>query len=204
MQLRDFKFWRQSQFADKSPDEEKSTEYQNGTENVIGINNGNPLNAPVGLANTVPLSDSNYLKIRRDAAEFGPMSCEDISQFFSKNFVNNGRYSGSTERTQESLELGLETIVAQFQNVLSVVIGRRNSMIHALRNIEAETEGVSSPRRNQLELRRDKLQKELSVLEEQLRLSEERKGWVLSALNEYRIGFHRGLGDYINAAMLGL
>ena len=35
-------------------------------------------------------------------------------------------------------------------------------------------------------------------------LSEERKGWVLSALNEYRIGFDRGLREAIDAVILGL
>ena len=77
-------------------------------------------------------------------------------------------------------------------------------MIHDLKNIEAQTDGLSSSLKNQLELKRDKFLKELSILEEQMSLSEERKGWVLSALNEYRIGFDRGLREAIDAEILGL
>ena len=77
-------------------------------------------------------------------------------------------------------------------------------MIHDLKNIEAQTDGLSSSLKNQLELKRDKFLSELSLLEEQMSLSEERKGWVLSALNEYRIGFDRGLREAIEAEILGL
>ena len=204
MQLRKLKFWGQSPSEDQSLGEKESTESHEKSENVVSINNENHLNAPVGWSDKVPLSDSSYVKISRDTAKFGPMSCEEVSQFFSRNFVNCGRYTGSMERTQDSLELGLKTIIAQFQNVLAVVIGRIQSMIHDLKNIEAQTDGLSSSLKNQLELKRDKFLKELSILEEQLSLSEERKWWVLSALNEYRIGFDRGLREAIDAEILGL
>ena len=204
MQLRKLKFWGQSPSVDQSLGEKESTESHEKSENVVSINNENPLNAPVGWSDKVPLSDSSYVKIRHYTVKCGPMSCEEVSQFFSRNFVNCGRYTGSMERTQDSLELGLKTIIAQFQNVLAVVIGRRQSMIHDLRNIEAQTDGLLSSLKNQLELKRDKFLKELSILEEQMSLSEERKGWVLSALNEYRIGFDRGLREAIDAEILGL
>jgi hypothetical protein len=42
------------------------------------------------------------------------------------------------------------------------------------------------------------------VLKEQLKLSIERKGWILAALNEFRIGFDRGLRDAVDAELLGL
>jgi hypothetical protein len=53
-------------------------------------------------------------------------------------------------------------------------------------------------------LRREKYNRDLLTLKDQWNLAEEQKGWVLSALNEYRIGFDRGLREAIDAEILGL
>jgi hypothetical protein len=127
-----------------------------------------------------------------------------VRQFFSQNFINQGRYTGSLQKSQESLEQGLEGVIAQFQNTISIVMDEIQAKIDSLRKVEIQSEGVSGPYAGQLKLVCERLNRDLFTLNEQLVLSEERRGWVLAALNEYHIGFDRGLREAIDAELLGL
>lgn len=204
MQLQKLKFWNKSNFEDKPHNPNLPDEPSTQSENVIHLNVDNPLDQPAGKSDEFPLSDSSYVSIRKDISRIGVMSCEEITQFFTRNFVNCGRYAGSTTRTQDALDLGIKTIIAQFQNTLSMVIDQQQAKIDGLKNIEAQTVGLSSSIQSQLGLRREKYDRDLLTLKEQRDLAEEQKGWVLSAVNEYRIGFDRGLREAIDAEILGL
>jgi hypothetical protein len=44
----------------------------------------------------------------------------------------------------------------------------------------------------------------MTTLQTQIDLAEQGKGWVLAALNEYQIGYSKGLREAIDAEVLGL
>jgi len=174
---------------------EAATQKQDNNEvvNITKMPHENPLDQPVGLVG-----------IRSNDSPKGPMASPPVSQFFSQNFINQGRYTGSLQKSQDSLEQGTEAVIAQFQNMISIVMDKVQAKIDDLRKLEIQSEGVSGPYSEQLRAACVRLERDLSTLNEQLELSGKRKGWVLAALNEYRIGFDRGLREAIDAELLGL
>ena len=164
----------------------------------------NPIDNPVGLGGEIPISPSMYINLKNKVNPTGPMSSLPLNQFFSHNFVNQGRYTGSSQKSQESLEQGLAGLVAQFQNAIFTVMDETQAKIDSLRKTELQTEGITGNYSGQLKLACTRLERDLLTLSEQIGLSDQRKGWVLAALNEYQIGFDRGLREAIDAELLGL
>jgi len=176
------------------------------TENVM-VEKGrieNPIDNPVGLGGEIPISPSMYINLKNKVNPTGPMASVPVNQFFNQNFVNQGRYAGSSQKSRESLEQGLAGLVAQFQNSICTVMDETQAKIDNLRKIELQTEGIAGNYSGQLKLACTRLERDLFTLSEQIDLSEHRKGWVLAALNEYQIGFDRGLREAIDAELLGL
>ena len=202
MQLKNLKFWKQPEVEIAVSDSRGAQGEQNS--NVIDMPLETPLDSPAGLSGVLPMSDSMYLNLKTKPIPRGPMAAKELTEFFSKNFINCGRYAGATQKTQEAREQGLSAVISQFQNVIELVIDEKRSKLDSLLNQSAQTEGVSDIVSTQLHLAQEKLDRDILVLEEQFKLSIERKGWILAALNEFRIGFDRGLRDAVDAELLGL
>jgi hypothetical protein len=202
MQLRNLKFWKQPEVEVAMSDSRGVQNEQNS--NVIDMPLETPLDSPAGLTGVLPMSDSMYLNLKQKPIPRGPMAAKELTEFLSKNFINCGRYAGATQKTQEAREQGLSAVISQFQNVIELVIDEKRSKLDSLLNQSAQTEGVSDIVSTQLHLAQEKLDRDILVLKEQLKLSIERKGWILAALNEFRIGFDRGLRDAVDAELLGL
>jgi hypothetical protein len=202
MQLKNLKFWKQPEVEIAVADSRGTQGEQNS--NVIDMPLETPLDSPAGLSGVLPMSDSMYLNLKAKPIPRGPMAAKELTEFFSKNFINCGRYAGATQKTQEAREQGLSAVISQFQNVIELVIDEKRSKLDSLLNQSAQTEGVSDIVSTQLHLAQEKLDRDILVLEEQFKLSIERKGWILAALNEFRIGFDRGLRDAVDAELLGL
>lgn len=207
MQLGNLKFWQ----WDKKEQEEEQTALNTLVpvepavdSTVVKLPLETPLDNPTGMSGMLPTSDSMYINIRAKPAQTGPMTAEPITEFFTRNFVNYGRYAGATQRTHEAQALGLAAVMSQFQNAISLVINEKRSKLDNLLNVAAQSEGVSDIVSTQLHLAQQKLDRDIAILREQMELSGERRGWILSALNEYRIGFDRGLREAVNAELLGL
>ncbi len=193
MQLNKLMRWRQSELEQPVLDAVTNIGQQKEGEAVVKISLENPLDQPVGL---VGFQYKNTPK--------GLLSSPAINQFFSQNFVNQGRYAGSSQKSRESLEQGLAGIIAQFQNTMFLVLGEAQAKIDSLRKVEIQSDGISETYSSQLKLACEKLERDVVSLRQQVDLSEQRKGWVLAALNEYRIGFDRGIREAIDAELLGL
>ncbi len=193
MQLKKLVPWKHEAIEQTEFEAPSQKEENNEVVNVMRMPHENPLDQPVGLVG-----------IRGKESPKGPMASFPVNQFFSQNFINQGRYTGSLQKSKESLEQGLEAVMAQFQNTISVVMDEVQAKIDSLRKLEIQSDGVSGPYSQQLKSVCVRLERDLSTLNEQLELSGERKGWVLAALNEYRIGFDRGLREAIDAELLGL
>lgn len=202
MQLKNLKFWKQPEVEIAASDSRGAQGEQNS--NVIDMPLETPLDSPAGLSGVLPMSDSMYLNLKTKPIPRGPMAAKELTEFFSKNFINCGRYAGATQKTQEAREQGLSAVISQFQNVIELVIDEKRSKLDSLLNQSAQTEGVSDIVSTQLHLAQEKLDRDILVLKEQFKLSIERKGWILAALNEFRIGFDRGLRDAVDAELLGL
>jgi hypothetical protein len=204
MQLRNLKFWQRDQEKSTASVTEPRVSEEVIAQNVVKMPLETPLDNPTGISGVLPTSDTMYINVQAKPVPSGPMTAGPINEFFSRNFVNHGRYAGATQRSSEALALGMAAVMSQFQNAISLVISEKRSKLDNLQNVAAQSEGVSDIVSTQLHLAREKLERDISILREQLELADQRRGWILSALNEYRIGFDRGLREAVDAELLGL
>jgi hypothetical protein len=170
--------------------------------NVIQLPPRSPLDLPAGLepAETQAVSTKSTSNASQPA---GLMDTFELKAFFAENFFGLGRHNGSTYRTQEALAQGKQGMVSRFQNTVVTLIEQRQAKIDRLRNMQLQTEGVCATTAAQLDLAQSRLERDISVLREQIAQAENGKGWVLEALNRYQIGFGKGLREAIDFELLG-
>ena len=85
---------------------------------------------------------------------------------------------------------------------MSDLVERRRERINKLQLESVAINGVSDTISAQLSLACEQLQKDIVALERQAELSLKEQGWVLDALNQYQIGFSKGLREVVNFEML--
>jgi hypothetical protein len=214
MKLRKMMFW-------KSQDDSTPTQPRNGNETHSTASAGETSattaagSQRAATAAVIPLTRTSPEQADRGADEFtltpaqatrvqGLMNTPELEVFFKFNHFGSGRHQGSQYRTLEALERGLEAVVAQFQNIVAEQRGRRQAKLDRLQLARQEVASFSSPMANQLALACQQTERELVSLQEQLNLAEQRKGWVLDALNRYRLGFDRGVRDALDYELLNV
>ena len=206
MNLRKMFFWNTSPAA--AADDPVTTpalapvQVADALSNVIQLPPRSPLDLPAGLepADTQAVSPKSASNASQPA---GLMDTFELKAFFAENFFGLGRHNGSTYRTQEALAQGKQGMVSRFQNTVATLIEQRQAKIDRLRNMQLQTEGVCATTAAQLDLAQSRLERDISVLREQIAQAENGKGWVLEALNRYQIGFGKGLREAIDFELLG-
>ena len=169
--------------------------------NVIQLPLRSPLDLPAGLepADAQAVSRESASNASQPA---GLMDSFELKAFFADNFFGLGRHNGSTYRTQEALVKGKQGMISRFQNTVATLIEQLQAKIYRLRNMQLQTEGVCPTTAAQLDLAQSRLERDISVLREQIAQAENGKGWVLEALNRYQIGFGKGLREAIDFELL--
>jgi len=206
MNLRKIFFWNTSPAAEADEPVTKPalapTQVADALSNVIQLPPRSPLDLPAGLepADTQAVSRKSASNASQPA---GLMDTFELKAFFAENFFGLGRHNGSTYRTQEALAQGKQGMVSRFQNTVATLIEQRQAKIDRLRNMQLQTEGVCATTAAQLDLAQSRLERDISVLREQIAQAENGKGWVLEALNRYQIGFGKGLREAIDFELLG-
>ena len=132
----------------------------------------------------------------------GLMNAPELETFFKTNQFGFGRHHGSHYRTHEAMDRGLLAVVTSFQNIVSDLAERRQARVNKLQQSRQEVATLSPTMADTLRIACDQVQREISVLHEQHALAEQRKGWVLDALNRYQLGFDRGVRDAIDFELL--
>jgi hypothetical protein len=206
MNLRKMLFWNTSPAA--AADDPVTTpalapaQIADALSNVIQLPQRSPLDLPAGLepADMQAVTSKSASNASQPA---GLMDTFELKAFFAENFFGLGRHNGSTYRTQEALAQGKQGIVSRFQNTVATLIEQRQAKIDRLRNMQLQTEGVCATTAAQLDLAQSRLERDISVLREQIAQAENSKGWVLEALNRYQIGFGKGLREAIDFELLG-
>lgn len=194
MKLRKFKFWGDQTVSEAVPPAAAQSDTLN---NVVQLPVSNALDTPMGL-------DSSELILPQAKTPIGPMCSEEIKAFFGFDYAAQGRHAGAIYKTSEALEHGKSVLIAHFQNAVSQVIDQKQAKVDGLRSMEIQTSGVSEVVTSQLRLACTRLERDIDNLVYQRDLAPEGKGWILSALNEYQIGFGKGMRAAIDAELLGL
>ena len=132
----------------------------------------------------------------------GLMGELELINFFRENYFGRGVHNGAHFKTQESLQLGRELLISEFQNVLNNLLWRKQERINKLQNELIRVEGISAPMSNQLKLACEHLEREAAELQRQIDIAREGKGWVLESLNCYQSGYFKGLREAIDFELL--
>jgi hypothetical protein len=170
----------------------------NVADNVIEMPSLPPLAAEEPLPPPVP----ENVATPPARAPQGLFDAPVLKAFFEVGHFGHGRYTGANTRTLEALELGKATIIAEFQNVLTTLVEQKWIKADKLDDALLETEGVCERTTARLGLARDRQEREIAKLREQIGLAGEGKGWVLQALNSYQQGFRVGLKSAIEFDLL--
>lgn len=181
------------EFAAK-PKEEDSDD---ALASVVQFAPGSPLDVPAGLCSQTLIGSPEPAQPR------GLLETAALQAFFAENHLGLGRHNGAHYMTQDALELGRQTLVARFQNTLELLIAQKQAQVDALRDMAVQTQGVCAIVTSQLSLACQRLERDMATIHSQSLLASEGKGWVLRALNEYKIGFGKGLREAVNMTLLG-
>jgi hypothetical protein len=204
---RAFKLWRKPTSVASSNSVEETTTVDAIAEphgahvadplaNVVQLPTGSPFDSPAGLCgqSTPPVSMPNQPR--------GLLEAPELQNFLADNHFGLGRHNGAQYKTQAALELGRQTLVAKFQNTIELLVAQRQAKVDALRNMALQTQGVCATVTSQLTLACQRLERDIETLHTQSELAAAGKGWVLRALNEYQIGFGKGLREAIDMELL--
>lgn len=207
MSLRKAMFW-------KRPHAAAHPSLSHRVEPVADVDDNGHRLSPSGSATVIPLRpgtsafDAPSTQDFSDAAPqpgariTGLMNAPELEAFFAVNQFGFGRHHGSHYRTLEAMERGLDALVAQFQNIVAEMAERRQAKADKLQITRHDIATLSDPMAARLELACTQLQREIAVLREQFALAEQRRGWVLDALNRYRLGFDRGVREALDFDLL--
>ncbi len=132
----------------------------------------------------------------------GLMNAPEIIEFFKGNYFGLGQHNGSNFRTQEALILGKNSLISKFQNTINDLMESKQAKINKLKDELVSIEGLSTIMTQRLEQACSHLEREIRILNEQILMAQEQKGWVLKSLNEYQIGFMKGVSDAVDFELL--
>lgn len=132
----------------------------------------------------------------------GLMNAPEFEAFFADNYFGFGRHHGSHFRTREALEKGLMAVMSKFQNTAGDLLERRQARLDRLNLERQDVASLSDSIAARLGLAGEQLKREMELLREQISLAEQRKGWVLDALNRYQLGFDRGVREALDFQLL--
>ena len=205
MSLRNFKFWNATPVAQKVPDTQITGDEPDLLGNVVQLPIVSAEGTPVGLASeTSESAQRGTQSAQKVNTSASLMAALEFQALFSSNFFGLGRHNGSYYKTQDAQKQGKATLMSQFQNVVAVVISHKQAKVDVLRNMELQSAGLCNTATGQLRLACTRLERDMATLQNQMDLATQGKGWVLAALNEYQIGFGKGLREAIDAEVLDL
>jgi hypothetical protein len=133
----------------------------------------------------------------------GLLDDERLNAFLEAHHYEFGRYNGVHYLSAAAQELGLESLIAQFQNILQGMVARRQSKLDGLMRAQVDVVGTSPDMAEKIKLHGHALERDIAELQGQIRLASEQRGWILGALNRYRQGFQNGVrvaieSDFLN------
>lgn len=132
----------------------------------------------------------------------GLINAEELQAFWRDNYFGLGRHNGAQHHSAAAMELGCQAIIAKLQNILTGLQGRRQARRDALQIKGVEVARSCADMAAKLQLACDHMERDMAELREQSVLAGQGRGWVLAALNDYRLGFDCGMRAVLDFELL--
>lgn len=115
-----------------------------------------------------------------------------FKEFFDIKYFFRGRHNGVNFGDDDFYHLGLSTIKSEFQNICNEMIEDRKSFIRKIKKELNKPASDINAFNSSLNVLLSNSEEKIKDLKEQLSLSEEEKGWITQALQQYKTGFYQG------------
>jgi hypothetical protein len=122
-----------------------------------------------------------------------------INTFLSRNYYSLGFTEGFEHHSNETLEIGLQKLKAEFQLIIDQAIQEKSLKRLEVTNLIVHVGPISEITRNTLENTVEEINASLATLKLQQQLCIENKGWVMNAIYSYHRGYIQGINDFINS-----
>ncbi len=132
----------------------------------------------------------------------GLLNASELDRFFRKHHFARGYDAGFRFGDAEALSQGLGLITSAFQNILVNLRERKRAKFNRLQLSIVSTEPLSATVTAKLRLGARQIEEEMALLDEQILAANDHKGWVLAAINRYRLGFEHGLHTAMDSELL--
>lgn len=197
MNLKKLMFWNHSQI--------ENTPNANPARSTINIPDARNIDQPL-TNKVIPMrSDTDNGTAPDTSTQFdqtttqkGLFDALEINTFFDENHFGLGCHNGANYKSLEALDLGRNSLISKYQNILWKLLERKRLKISKMQIELLVIEGVSTSMSQQLSLACEHLEREIEILKHEIELANTGKGRVLQALNQYQIGFHKGLREAID------
>lgn len=119
-----------------------------------------------------------------------------ISAFLGKDYMKIGYHDGYLYPNADLMEANIKKLRSDFRMAVDQVIDEKRSVINELKLHQINTRGISERLEEELNQKAQELVNLIHELDTQKILSVENEGLIASALNDFRIGFIKGVEQY--------
>lgn len=125
-----------------------------------------------------------------------------ISLYLCKDYMQKGNYDGYLYPNAELMEASIKKLRSDFRLAVDQVIDEKRSAINELKLHQINTRGISERLEEELNQKSKELENLIHELDTQKILSLENEGLIAGPVNDYRIGFFKGVEQYRQEKLL--
>jgi hypothetical protein len=125
-----------------------------------------------------------------------------VGSFLDKDYMQKGYHDGYLYPNAELLEANIKKLRSDFRMAVDQLIDEKRSDINELKLHQINTKGISQRLEEELNQKVQELSNLIHEMDTQKILSVENEGWIAGVLNDYRIGFIKGVEQYRQEKLL--
>lgn len=118
---------------------------------------------------------------------------EEMKPYFDTTYFGYGYNYGFNHQSKDAMEVGKRDLQLSFQNTLEKIQKKIEQEVIKIESHLSYIDDSYPSIQALLNKLLIKLKGDLQLIEKQLNLSNQFKGWIENAFNKFRIGFHQGL-----------
>ena len=132
-----------------------------------------------------------------------PKKQSALSLFLNIDYMQRGSYDGYLYPNADLLEANIKKLRSDFRNAIDEAIDEKRSTLNELKLHQVGTKGISERLEEEMNHRIHEIENLIHELDVQKVFSVENEGLVASSLNDYRIGFVKGVERYRQEKLIG-
>jgi hypothetical protein len=125
-----------------------------------------------------------------------------ICTFLNKDYMTKGYHDGYLYPNAELMDANIKKLRSDFRMAVDHVIDDKRTAINELKLHQINTKGISERLEEELNQKVQELGNLIHELDTQKILSIENEGLISGAINDYRIGFIKGIEQYRQEKLL--